>query len=94
MESQSHATAVVLSEFNAPLKIESASVPAPGPGAVVARVDLAGVCGTDVHLHHGQLPIPLPVVLGHEGVGRVWGLGQGVTAGFSGNLLREGDVIA
>jgi threonine dehydrogenase-like Zn-dependent dehydrogenase len=94
MESQSHAAAVVLSEFNAPLKIESASVPPPGAGAIVARVDLAGVCGTDVHLHHGQLPIPLPVVLGHEGVGRVSGLGQGVSADFSGNPLREGDAIA
>ena len=74
IESQSHAAAVVLREFNAPLTVESASVPTPGPGAVVARVDLAGVCGTDVHLHHGQLPIPLPVVLGHEGWGgsRTW----------------------
>jgi threonine dehydrogenase-like Zn-dependent dehydrogenase len=94
METQSHAAAVVLSEFNSPLTIESASVPAPGPGAVVASVDLAGVCGTDVHLHHGQLPIPLPVVLGHEGVGRVRGLGQGVTSDFSGNPLREGDAIS
>jgi threonine dehydrogenase-like Zn-dependent dehydrogenase len=93
-ESQSHAAAVVLREFNASLTIESASVPTPGPGAVVARVDLAGVCGTDVHLHHGQLPIPLPVVLGHEGVGRVWGLGEGVTTDFSGNPLRAGDAIA
>jgi threonine dehydrogenase-like Zn-dependent dehydrogenase len=94
MALQSHAAAVVLSEFNAPLKVESALVPEPGPGAVVARVDLAGVCGTDVHLHHGQLPIPLPVVLGHEGVGRVWRLGDGVTTDFSGHPLREGSPIA
>ena len=94
MPLRSHAAAVVLSEFNAPLKVESAPVPEPGPGAVVARVDLTGVCGTDVHLHHGQLPIPLPVVLGHEGVGRVWSLGDGVTTDFSGNRLREGDAVA
>ncbi len=94
MTSQPHAAAVVLSEFNAPLKVELASIPEPGPGAVIARVDLAGVCGTDVHLHHGQLPIPLPVVLGHEGVGRVWRLGEGVTTDFSGNPLREGNAIA
>jgi threonine dehydrogenase-like Zn-dependent dehydrogenase len=40
------------------------------------------------------LPIPLPVVLGHEGVGRVWRLGEGVSSDFSGNPLREGDAIA
>ena len=92
--SQLHAAAVVLNEFNAPLKVESVFVPTPGPGAVVAQVGLAGVCGTDVHLHHGQLPIPLPLVLGHEGVGRVWGLSEGVTTDFSGNPWREGDAIA
>jgi threonine dehydrogenase-like Zn-dependent dehydrogenase len=60
----------------------------------VARVDLAGVCGTDVHLHHGHLPIPLPVILGHEAVGRVWRVGPGVERDFSGQPLREGDAIA
>ena len=70
-EPRARVGAVVLNEFNAPLKVESATVPEPGPGAVVAQVDLAGVCGTDVHLHHGFLPIPIQIVLGHEGVGRV-----------------------
>lgn len=90
---ESVARGVVLREFNAPLAVEHAEVPEPGPGAVVARVDLAGVCGTDVHLHHGHLPIPTPLVLGHEAVGRVWRLGEGVTTDFSGNPLREGDAI-
>jgi len=91
---QAQVRAVVLNEFNAALKVESAPLPEPRPGAVVARVDLAGVCGTDVHLHHGHLPIPLPIVLGHEGVGRVWQIGEGVVTDFSGNPLREGDAIA
>jgi threonine dehydrogenase-like Zn-dependent dehydrogenase len=91
---QTEVRAVVLSEFNAPLRIESTPMPEPEPGALVARVGLAGVCGTDVHLHHGHLPIPLPIVLGHEGVGRVWRLGEGVVADFLGNPLREGDGIA
>ena len=93
MESPTHAAAVVLSEFGASLKLESAPVPEPGPGAVVAKIDLAGVCGTDVHLHHGQLPIPLPIVLGHEAVGRVLRLGEGLTTDFSGRPLRQGDAI-
>src|SRR5919107_3561380 len=94
MQREAPVRAVVLSEFNALLNLETVQVPEPGPGAVVARVDLAGVCGTDVHLHHGQLPIPLPLVLGHEGVGRVWRLGEGVATDFSGNPLRDGDAIA
>src|SRR5215212_672829 len=91
---QVQVNAVVLGAFNSPLSLESAAMPEPGPGALVAHVDLAGVCGTDVHLLHGHLPIPLPIVLGHEGVGRVWRLGEGVNSDFSGNPLREGDAIA
>src|SRR5918995_2813221 len=94
MPAQAQVRAVVLSEFNVPLRLESAPLPEPGPGAVVARVGLAGVCGTDVHLHHGHLPIPLPVVLGHEGVGHVWHLGEDVATDFSGNRLSDGDAIA
>ena len=71
MATDTRARAVVLRQFNTPLGLETAPTPEPEPGAVVAQVDLAGVCGTDVHLHHGHLAIPLPVILGHEGVGRV-----------------------
>ena len=69
-------------------------MPAPGHGAVVARVDLACVCSTDVHLHHGYLAIPTSIVLGHALVGRIWRLGQGVRTDFLDNLLQGGDKIA
>src|SRR5688500_6000846 len=94
MATDTRARAVVLRQFNTPLGLETAPTPEPEPGAVVAQVDLAGVCGTDVHLHHGHLVIPLPVILGHEGVGRVTRLGEGVHTDFSGHPLREGDRIA
>jgi threonine dehydrogenase-like Zn-dependent dehydrogenase len=94
MATDTRARAVVLRQFNTPLGLETAPTPEPEPGAVVAQVDLAGVCGTDVHLHHGHLAIPLPVILGHEGVGRVARLGEGVTTDFSGHPLRKGDHIA
>jgi threonine dehydrogenase-like Zn-dependent dehydrogenase len=87
------ARAAVLRAFNEPLTLEEAPVPDPAPGALIARVDFGGVCGTDVHLHHGNLPIPTPVILGHEAVGRVWRLGAGVTTDFTGAPLREGDAI-
>jgi threonine dehydrogenase-like Zn-dependent dehydrogenase len=85
---------VVLQAFNQPLAIEEADVPEPEPGALVARVVYGGICGTDVHLHHGNLPIPTPLILGHEAVGRVWKLGEGVGTDFTGMPLREGDAIA
>ncbi len=88
------ANAVVLRAFNEPLVVETAPVPDPEPGALVARVDYGGVCGTDVHLHHGNLPIPTPIVLGHEAVGRVAKLGEGAAVDFVGQPLREGDAIA
>jgi len=88
------ARAAVLHAFNEPLSLEKASVPDPAPGALIAEVVYGGICGTDVHLSHGNLPIPTPVVLGHETVGRVWKLGEGVSADFSGQPLNEGDLIA
>jgi threonine dehydrogenase-like Zn-dependent dehydrogenase len=63
------------------------------PGAVVARVDYAGICGTDVHLQQGRLPIPTPIIMGHEAVGRVEDAGEGVTADVLGRRLAEGDRI-
>jgi threonine dehydrogenase-like Zn-dependent dehydrogenase len=88
------ARGAVLRAFNEPLTLEEAPVPDPEPGALVARIDLGGICGTDVHLYHGNLPIPTPVILGHEAVGRVEKLGPGVTADFNGAPLHVGDAIA
>lgn len=88
------ARGVVLRAFNEPLTLEEAPVPDPERGALIASIDLAGICGTDVHLHHGNLPIPVPVILGHEAVGRVAKLGAGVSTDFNGEPLREGDAIA
>ncbi|MCC6705885.1 MAG: zinc-binding dehydrogenase [Thermomicrobiales bacterium] len=88
------ARGAVLKAFNEPLSIETAEISAPGPGAMVVRVTHGGVCGTDVHLHHGNLKIPTPVILGHEGIGTIEQLGEGVTADFDGNPLNVGDTVA
>jgi threonine dehydrogenase-like Zn-dependent dehydrogenase len=86
--------AVVLRRFEEPLEIDEFEVPDPEPGAVIAEVSLGGVCGTDVHLQQGRLPIPTPIVMGHEAVGRVSKLGPGVQADTWGAPLRQGDWIA
>lgn len=64
------------------------------PGAIVADVTHAGVCGTDMHLQQGRMQIPLPVILGHEAVGVVRELGDGVTADALGQPLAVGDAIS
>jgi putative phosphonate catabolism associated alcohol dehydrogenase len=62
--------AAVLAKYDAPLEMREYPIPPQlETGAAVVRVKLAGVCGTDVHLWHGQLPLSLPVILGHESVG-------------------------
>ena len=87
---------VVLEAFQEPValrEVESAQADAPESGAVVAAVEFGGVCGTDVHLQAGRLPIPLPLVLGHEGVGRVLSLGPGAERDALGSPLSAGDRI-
>uniref|UniRef100_B0SVV8 Zinc-binding alcohol dehydrogenase family protein n=1 Tax=Caulobacter sp. (strain K31) TaxID=366602 RepID=B0SVV8_CAUSK len=53
--------------------------PRPGPGEVLLRVRTCGVCRTDLHLLEGDLPVQDGVIPGHEIVGVVEALGQGVT---------------
>ena len=66
------ALAAVLRTFGAPLVLEEVQVPSLAPGQVLVEVEAAGVCGSDVHMWRGQDPrTPLPIILGHEGVGRV-----------------------
>ena len=54
-------------------------LPSPAPGQIRLKVAACGVCRTDLHVVDGELPDPkLPVVPGHEIVGRVEALGEGV----------------
>ena len=66
--------------------------PEPGPGEVRVRVRAAGVCGTDVHLHHGEFGHVYPLVPGHEVIGEVDQAGPGVDAGAAG--LAPGTLVA
>lgn len=73
--------AMVLHAIGRPLLPEERPDPAPGPGELVLRVEACAVCRTDLHLVDGELPDPpLPVVPGHEIVGIVEALGDGVVA--------------
>jgi hypothetical protein len=60
----------------------------PQAGEIVLRVHMGGVCGTDVHLWRGEVPLSGPVVLGHEGIGVVEELGKGMTTDYAGVPVR------
>ena len=52
-------------------EVREITVPDPGPGQVLLKVLVAGVCGTDLHLHHGEFGPTYPLTPGHEFVGKV-----------------------
>src|ERR1700728_204491 len=63
-----------------PLRLTERPVPEPGPGELLIRVLLCGVCRTDLHLAEGDLPPKAPdVTPGHEVVGEVVATGPGVS---------------
>jgi len=89
----STARAAVLRTFNQPLEITDVAIPDPGPGEVLVRITAAGVCGSDVHMWHGMDPrTPLPITLGHEGVGQIVEIG-GQKSTVDGEPLAAGDSI-
>src|SRR5260370_20702853 len=72
--------AMVLERPRTPLVMRERPVPRPGPGEVLVGVKACGVCRTDLHVVDGELPDPkLPIVPGHEIVGRVAAIGEGVS---------------
>ena len=73
--------AAVVTSFTEPLEMQNLPVPEPGPGQVLVRIEASGLCHTDIHAAHGDWPVKPtpPFVPGHEGVGIVEALGEGVT---------------
>jgi propanol-preferring alcohol dehydrogenase len=75
--------AMVLDRPRTPLTMRERPLPRPAAGEIVVEIEACGVCRTDLHVVDGELPHPkLPIVPGHEIVGRVAALGPGVE-GFS-----------
>lgn len=73
------ALAAVLYEAGQPLAIEDVEVLPPQVGEVTVRMQAAGICHSDLHVMKGDLPMPSPIILGHEGAGIVEAIGPGVT---------------
>jgi D-arabinitol dehydrogenase (NADP+) len=68
--------------YDAPRSYSVADVPAPeaAPGQIRIKVDQVGICGTDLHIHEGDFNAVFPLIPGHELVGVVDQLGEGVTS--------------
>lgn len=75
---------------NQTFEVREMDIPHAGPGEVIIKNMVCGVCGTDVHIYYGEpgsADVNPPVVLGHEYAGEVVEVGEGVTA------LRPGDHV-
>ena len=67
---------------NTPLELREVTLADPGPGQVMVRLLATGICHSDLHVLDGKTMQPFPMLLGHEGIGEVVAMGEGVT-GFS-----------
>jgi propanol-preferring alcohol dehydrogenase len=75
--------AMVLEQTRTPLIMREQPTPEPKGGEILVEIAACGVCRTDLHVVDGELPHPkLPIVPGHEIVGRIAAIGSGV-AGFA-----------
>ena len=83
-------TAAVAREAHAPFSIETLELEAPRAGEVLVRIVATGLCHTDIVVRDQVLPVPLPVVLGHEGAGVVEAVGEGVTSVVPGDEVVIG----
>jgi threonine dehydrogenase-like Zn-dependent dehydrogenase len=84
---------MILRGFSLPLSCEDLDIPELKPGQVLVRITAAGICGSDVHMWTGKDPrTPLPMILGHEGVGVVAEV-AGEKRVMDGTSLRRGDRV-
>ena len=69
--------AMVLRAQKQPLQLEEVPKPIPSEDQLLIKVEACGVCRTDLHIKDGELTAPkLPLILGHEIVGTVEGMGK------------------
>lgn len=95
MEIPKTSKAMVLTEFSKPLELLDVPVPPLNPGDMLVRVDLASVCGTDVHLQRDELSMhpPTPIIMGHETIGEIYYLPDSVKTDVTGTPVKVGDRI-
>jgi len=74
--------------------IKDIPTPEPKSGEVLVKIELAGVCGTDLHIHEGDFLAEFPLIPGHEMVGIVSALGAGVNQFKVGERVTVNPVVS
>jgi L-iditol 2-dehydrogenase len=89
--------AALLTAYGEDLKVREVPLPSLDPGSLLVEVDTVTVCGSDVHLWEGAYAttngLELPLIPGHEIVGRVVGIGEGGDTDSVGNPIAIGDRV-
>ena len=74
------------------LRVEEVDKPRAGVGEAVIRVTLTTICGTDLHIVRGEYPVAPGLVVGHEPVGVIEELGEGVSGNEIGDRVLVGAI--
>ena len=90
--------AAIFKGVGQPMEIKEYPVPEPEPGAILIKVTMANICGSDLHQWRGEIDLAasgkfLPAIIGHEMMGKVAKLGEGVSRDSAGEPLAVGDRI-
>lgn len=78
---------------NAPFEVQDYPIRAPQMNEALVKVSMSTICRSDIHSYHGHRPNPCPGLLGHEIVGKIVALGEGLTHDMRGDPLSVGDRI-
>ncbi len=83
----------VYSAPNEPFQVVEYPIRAPYAMEALVKIGMSTICRSDIHSYQGHRPNPCPGLLGHEIVGRIVALGDGLTHDMRGDLLGIGDRI-
>jgi len=83
--------ACVMEGANKPITIKEFPLLSPDAYSLTVKIDMASICGTDLHMWRGRRVVPFPLVPGHEGVGRVYKLGDKIKVDSAGCQINVGD---
>ncbi|SON58643.1 5-exo-hydroxycamphor dehydrogenase [Mycobacterium simulans] len=83
----------LLTAYGGPIELAEFPLTTPAPGTAALKLRMAGICGSDLHIFRGELPLPCPFAMGHEMVCEIAELGDGLTTDATGQPLKVGDRV-